>query len=70
MRINRETGTIMEPPIACKILIQTNISREVDKAQASDPKVKIPTAIMKIFRDPNLSESHPLKGINKAKVKV
>ena len=66
----RAMGTIIEAPIACKTLDILKVSKSTEKAQHREPVINRLTAIINIDLEPNLSDSQPDNGINKASVSV
>ena len=55
----RPTGTIIAPPIPCKMRAPTNSGKLFTAEQATDPSVKTTMAEQKTVRAPNLSAIQP-----------
>ena len=70
MRVRRETGTIMAPPMPCTTRAATSCGRETDMAQSTEPTVNSVTAERKVRRVPKVSASQPLRGMSRATVSV
>ena len=69
-RVILPTGTIIDPPIPCKIRHATNASMLLEMPQRNNPSVNNPIAAAKTLRVPNRSATHPLIGIKTARLRV
>ena len=65
---SRPTGTIMAPPNPCTTRAATNGHRLLQAPHRMEPTVKIMIAAVNTSRVPNRSATHPLSGMNTARV--
>ncbi len=65
---SRPTGTIIAPPIPCRIRAPTSIGRLTLRAQRAEATVNVAMAPSRIRRPPKRSVSQPLTGIPTAMV--
>ena len=65
---SRPTGTIIAPPMPCRIRATTSIHRLLLTAQSAEATVNVAMAQSSIRRPPNRSVSQPLTGIPMAMV--
>ena len=66
----RPTGSIIAPPMPCRILQATSTWMSRDNPHSSDPSVKTPIAEANTRRVPKRSAIHPLTGMNTARLSV
>ncbi len=65
---SRPTGTIMAPPMPCRIRASTSTPSEFAWPQAIEPRVNTTMAARNTVRVPNRSAIQPLAGMNTARL--
>jgi hypothetical protein len=65
---SRPTGTIRAPPAPWAMRASVKAARPVDRPQATDARVKAPTAAQNTRRAPKRSAAQPLAGRSSARV--
>ena len=68
--VRRPTGTIIAPPQPCKMRHATSTWRSLETPHKIEPSVKRPMADANTRRVPNRSATHPLTGMNTARLNV
>ena len=68
--VSRPTGTIIAPPMPCRMRKATSRWRSVEMPHRSEPSVKMPMADEKTRRVPNRSATQPLSGMKTATLSV
>ena len=63
---SRPTGTIMAPPMPCRMRNRTKSGRPWAKPHAAEPRVKTTMAARNTVRAPKRSATQPLNGMNTA----
>ena len=61
---SRPTGIRNAPPMPWTTRQAVIMATEVERAQSREPNVNREMANRKVWRDPNLSETHPEAGIS------
>jgi hypothetical protein len=64
--IRRPTGTIMAPPIPCRMRAAVNWPTLCDRPHRIDARVNTTMAVAKTEREPKRSATQPLTGMNTA----
>lgn len=63
----RPTGTIIAPPMPCRMRASTRCQIEVEKPHRIEPMTNTAIASRKTLRAPNRSATQPLIGMNTAR---
>jgi hypothetical protein len=64
---SRPTGTIMAPPIPCRMRAATSVASPLAWPHRMDPSVNSAMAPQNTVREPNRSATLPLAGMNTAR---